>query len=230
MEDTETHTDVDDLVDELVAGAIDERRKERVASYLGNYGDAAQKRIDRLLKTADELRDRGAFGASVVSSVTAMELILRHYLVRPMLKGELGFNFLADVLVDEILKNRRPAGDRDMLPLLVQNWRLGFERQRVSDAKDSPELWKTFKDTVVPLRNLIVHQGAEATSDEAALAVAIPRRFLEVVVSRLADEVGLSWSATRKWSIVEPNVGAGTSSTTYGEESPFRRNGKIDPP
>jgi hypothetical protein len=229
VEDTETHTDLDDLVAEMVEAAIDQARKDRVAAYFGNYGDAIQTRLDRLLKTAEDLIAHECFEASVVTAVTAMEVLLRHYLVRPLLKGELGSNFIADELVAEIL-SRRSSTDRDLLPVLVQGWKIGRWTWRLTDAPGSPELWKTFKEKILPIRNALVHQGTRASIDDAKLALSVPKRFLESVLPQLADQVGLSWSVTRKWSDVSPGVGGGAFDTAYGEESPFRKNGKIDPP
>ena len=68
------------VIDEDIA----EQRADSVRSYLGTYGDAVQERVTRCIADAGRLADAGFPSPAVVAAVTAVELIIRYYILRPL--------------------------------------------------------------------------------------------------------------------------------------------------
>jgi hypothetical protein len=147
----------------LIERSINEQRAEQITSYLGIFGDAVQARVNRCLSEGQNLLDLGFASQAVVSAVTAVELILRYFIVRPILEGA----FLSDewtyILMDRIL-SRRAAGDREILRSILRAWKIDLDSICLPSGKP---LWNKFINELIPLRNNIVHKGAQATGEQA---------------------------------------------------------------
>jgi len=207
----------DQAISELIERGISDQRLEQITNYLGTYGDAVQRRIDRCILKARNLMKVGFPGSAVVSAVTAMELMMRYFVLRPTLEGAFLSDEWARIFVGHILK-QRSAADRELLPAVLRLWDIELNTFRLPSGKP---LWATFTSDVLPLRNNIVHKGSEASPDSAAMAIEIAESFLDQVVKPLSDRFGFSWSRTRCWNPTKQGVGGAKSNRHFISKSPF---------
>lgn len=207
----------DQAISELIEQGIRDQRDDQIAGYLRTYGDAVQERIDRCLSEARDLIKAGSPDSAVVSAVTAAELTIRYFILRPILEGAFLSDEWARILVGRII-TLRAASDRKLLPAVLRAWDIDLNALRSQSGKP---LWNTFVTEVVPLRNDIVHKGAEASPDRAVEALEFAEDFLDQVVTPLSDRFGFSWSQTRRWNPVQQGVGGAKCSRYSVSRSPF---------
>lgn len=201
----------------LIEEGIRNQRDDQIADYLGTYGDAVQERIDRCLSEARQLVHRGFHAPAVVCAVTAAELAIRYFILRPILQGAFLSEEWARILAGRIL-TQRAASDRELLPTVLRAWEIDINSSRLPDGK---RFWPQFVSGVLPLRNDIVHKGARASQEQALEAIGFAEAFLAQVVAPLSDRFGLSWSQTRRWNPIQQGVGGAGSSCWFESKSPF---------
>jgi hypothetical protein len=192
----------------LIEEGISNQRDDQIRGYLGTYGDAVQERIDRCLMHARALIDQGFAAPAILSAVTAAELAIRYFILRPILSGAFLSEEWASILIGRIL-TQRSASDRELLPAVLRAW----------------PLWNRFVGEVVPFRNEIVHKGASASIGQANQALELADAFLAKVVGPLSDRFGFSWSHTRCWNSTQQGAGGARSSTRFESRSPFEDEG-----
>jgi hypothetical protein len=93
---------------EEIASAIQNLSEEPIREFLGTYGDAIDARLDNTLATARYASQGGFPRYAVVGAVTAIELITRYMLIRPLLRGA----FLSDSWARAKGTGARPASKR----------------------------------------------------------------------------------------------------------------------
>jgi hypothetical protein len=206
-----------DALGDMVDQSIREIRDDRIQSYLGTYGDAVQKRIDRCLTEGQRLLTSDFPSQALISSVTATELILRYFILKPILEGAFMSDEWSRILSQRILTHRA-ARDREILPLALQVWEIDLGSVLLPTGE---RLWDKFISEVVPLRNNIVHKAASATEEQGQEALACPAILLERVISPLSDRFGFSWSKTRCWHAVQQGIGGAQHSMNFNPVSPF---------
>ncbi len=209
--------DWDEARADIIEQGIREIRDDPIRDYLGTYSDAVQTRVDRCLRDGHSLLTSGFPSQAVISSVTAAELILRYFILRPILEEAFMSDDWTHILVHRIL-TRRASTDRDILPALLRVWNIDLDSIRLPTGN---RLWKKFISEVVPLRNNIVHKGSSATEEQGREALACPTALLETVICPQSDRFGLSWSKTRCWHEIHQGIGGAWHSTHYEPLSPF---------
>jgi hypothetical protein len=217
--DDDDHYDYgwDEVCSDIIERGIREIRDDRIASYLGTYGDAVQKRIDKCLAEGQRLLTAGFPSQALISAVTATELILRYFILKPILEGAFMSDEWSRILSRRILTDR--AGrDREILPSTLQVWEIDLGSVRLPTGE---RLWDKFISKVIPLRNNVVHKAASASEEQGREALACPTILLERVISPLSDRFGFSWSQTRSWNAVQHDIGGARHSTHYDPLSPF---------
>jgi hypothetical protein len=203
--------------DDYIEQSIREIQDDRIRYYLGVYGDAVQKRVDRCLTESQKLLTSGFPSQTVISSVTATEIILRYLILRPILEGAFMSDEWTAIIVQRIL-NRRAASDREILPSILRVWQIDLGSILLPNGDP---LWDRFTSHVVPLRNEIVHRGATATEEQGREALACPTVLIETVIRPLSDRFGFSWSETRSWHEIQQGISGARHSTQYYPASPF---------
>ena len=88
---------------ELIDTAIKEFPEENVRSYLGKNGDAIEERVNKCLKEADKLLKNNHAGLALVVTVTAIEIIFKYFILRPLFEGTLLTDKLAGILIPRLL-------------------------------------------------------------------------------------------------------------------------------
>jgi len=186
-----------------------------VRDYLGTYGDAIESRVAGLSNTAAALVAFKHFGPSIATSVTALELMIQYFCVRPIVGGALLSELLADEVSQHILGSRG-YDQRKLLAAILKPW--GVDLPSIVLSNGQP-LWDTFQNVVMKKRNGFVHRGDDVLEDDAALGLECVSAFKEHVVNALATRLGFSLDRTGCWAKVK---GPREGEIFYGAGNPFK--------
>jgi hypothetical protein len=180
---------------EEIAAAIKNLSEEPIRKFLGKYGDAIDARLDDTLAIARYASQGGFPRYAVVGAVIAIELITRFMLIRPLLQGAFLSDSWAKILAKHITQGRM-AQERDLLPSV-----LGMYDIKINDIKLSSgsALWNTFVTKIVPKRNDIMHDGDNATPEEAELALECANMLRKEVVAQIAKKMGFDLEKNSAW-------------------------------
>ena len=210
---------------ELIDNALRDISEENVKNYLGKYSDAIEKRIKFCLDQAKTLKEKNYFGSSLILSATAIELIVRFLLLRPLVQGA----FLSDEWVDVLSKRiatGRSAKDKNLLPAVLKKWEIDITKRTISNG--SP-IWETIHNTIWPKRNAFVHQASLIGEQESLIALECANTLM-AIVREIAENLGFTLSRTGKWCEIhegQNKIMKGTSSSfsqSFEPESPFSNN------
>jgi hypothetical protein len=197
---------------ELIAQTLKDISEEGIRKYLGTYGDAVESRINDVFWQATYASQQGYPRFAVVGAVTAIELIVRYMLVRPLLQGA----FLSDNWA-QLLTQRITAGktvqERDILPSMLEVYDIKLKDIELSDGS---KLWKTITEKIIRKRNSIVHDGESAMPAEGKIALECVKMLREQIVLPIADIMGFTLEATGCWHKIE-NSGR----DNYEQSDPF---------
>ncbi|MGH6622932.1 MAG: hypothetical protein ACREBN_03120 [Burkholderiaceae bacterium] len=168
--------------------AISEFTNERLQSYYVEKPNVMRPAVDAI-QEGKRLQVNGHAGAAVVFFVTAIEVLLKATLLRPVVHGLVHSEGLAEVIVDQALGQT------------------GFDRYTKLLAKLFLELVEVDITSVsragcsIPLlvecggqqslRNKIIHQGAPATPEQAEVARLVSVAVYELVVCPMLAKLQL---------------------------------------
>jgi ElaB/YqjD/DUF883 family membrane-anchored ribosome-binding protein len=179
-----------DAAYEYEAGVIEkgirDQVEQRARDYLSKNGDAVWARIQRAIVEAERLVDEHP-GASLVSSMTAAELMVRFMLLRPMLAGLVIDPAIADRLAAEATQGIG-ARDRKLLPHVCRAWDIDLGGARVNDR----ELWPTLGG-LWQVRHDAVHRGEAVTVAQAKLALGCAAAVSTELLGPLVAQLRVKW-------------------------------------
>lgn len=196
---------------------------EGAKDYLGTYGDAIEARVNTCLLQARELQKQGYFDPAIVLAATAIEMIVRFLLVKPLVQGAFLSDEWASILANRIA-NGRTAEDRELLPAVLRQWSVDINKIELSDGS---QVWATVTKRVWPKRNKVVHTAAPATESEAAIGIESAERLMSSVVRVVAATLGFTFETTGRWAEIRGTKGVagqhGYSEwwQSFDERSPF---------
>lgn len=191
-----------------------------IRNYLGTNGDAIDDRVATLKAIAEKLLATGFAGPSIVASVTAIEVMIQYFCIRPLVQGV----FLSDLIAFEVAERIIPSRSAQMRPLLeplLKPWKIDLKG--ISLPTGHP-LWLKILDPVTKVRNAFVHRGDPVQDEDAKLALECVRVFREEVVLKIAAFLEFTLVRTGSWARVIHGPGGGGSlggETMYGATSPF---------
>ncbi|MCK4644984.1 MAG: hypothetical protein KAU46_01915 [Candidatus Aminicenantes bacterium] len=203
---------------EIAAKVIADLPLDKIRDYLGTYGDAIESRVNKCVLEAKKLEEIKYYGLSLVRAVTAMEVIIRYFVLRPLLEGAFLADKLAGIIIQRILPNRSYS-DRGLLIDLTKHLKIPLTDLKLSD--DS-KLWATFNEKIVFKRNRVVHRADDIEKKYALLAIECVDIFMLHVIAPIAKKFGMGWPDTRVWH--EFNYTNETGVTThfnYKPSNPF---------
>jgi hypothetical protein len=116
-------------------------RDDSARDVLASLGDAVEERIRRCLSDAAKLREHGFFGPAVISTVTAIELVFRFLLLKPLVRGAFLSNEWEAVLTERIYSSRR-GHDRDLLKKILRVWGTTFRWSSSRPVRTCGNRWK----------------------------------------------------------------------------------------
>jgi len=177
-----------DLYPEHKAQAIVEFTTERLQSYYIANPGVMRPAVDAI-KEGRKLQANGHSAAAVVFFVTAIELLLKATLLKPVVHGLVHSEGLAEIIVQLALG--QPGFDRyTKLLAKLFNELVGIDITTVSRPSVTEFLLKECAGQQ-SLRNKIIHQGASATADQADNARSVAVAVYELVVKPMLTQVGL---------------------------------------
>lgn len=200
--------------EEELRRAIDEISVENASWYLGTFGDALEKRARGLIKQAKELSDLGYSGASLILSASALELLIRYFVLKPLVSGTFIKDVWADLLVDKLVSGQSWR-DRELLPLIADEWGIDLTNIKLTNGV---EAWTFFKSEVVKKRNEFVHKGEPVTPESCLLAIDCAEVLFEGLLTRIARKFRLGWPESGVWHKPAP----GTGGSVYQPCDPFQ--------
>ena len=175
------------------AGIRAEARK-RAHRYLAMNGASVWARVDRSLLTSEPFVESEP-ASSLVSSVTATELVIRYLLLRPLIAGLVFDTKFAMRLIRDPFGNQH-ALDRKLLPAACRAWGIDLESAELPNGQP---LWHTHEQLVV-VRNHYVHRADKVTVAQAQGGYDCAMGLIENLVQPLVSGVGLAWPPT-EWSV-----------------------------
>lgn len=172
---------------ELIEGSLKELSEENIRSYLFDHNEDILARIDSCASQGKRVHDAGCYGAAVVLSATAIEIIIRDLLVTPLIQGAFLSGEWASILAGRI-SNGRTTEDRKLLPLILAHWGIKIESVMLAEKE---QLWSYITKDFWPKRNRIVHTGETATEAEALKAIQAVGLLISKAVTPILDKLGV---------------------------------------
>jgi hypothetical protein len=213
--DPDSYPDEREAYEAMIADSLAAIPAEAAKSYLMRYGDAIDGRVKACFAEADALLRAQHPGPSLTVSLTAVEIMIRFLLLRPLLQGAFLSGEWAEVLLRRIATGRT-AEDRELLPAVLRKWEIDIEQYRTPTGKP---LWQFLKGTIWPLRDRFVHAFDVVTEEQATEALAGARAFRVDVIGPLAVRLGFSLDKTHRWNLIEKPHGG--TEARYPAEDPF---------
>lgn len=177
-----------ELYPEHKAQAITEFTSERLQSYYVANPKVMRPAID-VIQEGRRLQEGGHSAAAIVFFVTAIELLLKATLLKPVVHGLVHSDGLAEVIVQHALG--QPGFDRYaklLAKLFNEIVALDITTISRTDASESLLTECTAQQT---LRNKIIHQGAGATTEQAEQAHLVSVAVYELVVRPMLGHLEL---------------------------------------
>jgi len=165
------------------------------------------------ISTAEKLNASGYHRHAIVSAVTAIELIIRFMLIRPLIQAAFLSEEWADLLTHRIAAGRTDE-DRKILPHVLE-----FHGIKLKDLKlsDGTLLWDTITKAMYPKRHRIVHTGESAVAKDAKIAIECAKMLREKVVLPVAEKMGFTLDKTKSWN----EIVSERWKTKYDKRDPF---------
>ena len=178
----------DELYPDHKAQAITEFTSERLQSYYAAHPKVMRPAVDAI-QEGRKLQANGHSSAAVVFFVTAIELLLKATLLKPVVHGLVHNEALAEVIVQQALG--QPGFDRYsklLAKLFVEL--VGLDITTVLRT-GAPETLLAECTKQQALRNTIIHQGVSVAAEQAELARQVSVAVYEMVVHPMLAELGL---------------------------------------
>lgn len=186
---------LEEYEEELKKRTIEELPLDKIRFYLGTYGDAIEKRVNKCINDAKELMKMPYYGSALVRAVTAIEVIIRYYILKPLLEGTFLSDQLSRILIKKMLPNRSYS-DRNLLIVLTKHWDIPLANLKLSNDR---ELWNTFLTEIIPKRNNIIHKADEIEEQDATNTIECVELFMKEVIAPLAKKFGFGWPESGQW-------------------------------
>lgn len=171
------------------AQAISEFTAERLRSYYVANPKVMRPAIDAL-QEGKRLNSGKHYSAAVVFFASAVELLLKATLLKPVVHGLIHSEGLANIVVQHALGQ---TGFNRYVDLLAKL----FEELAKIELKDISRSGATEKllaecTSLQQLRNQVIHQGSTCTEEQANLGLLISVAVYELIVSQMLYSLGLN--------------------------------------
>ncbi|MCZ6551144.1 MAG: hypothetical protein ACE10F_09890 [Candidatus Methylomirabilales bacterium] len=187
---------------DLIRQALRTISKDAAKGYLTKYGDAVDTRIQTCLGQAKRLMATNHPGPALTLAASALEIMIRFLLLRPLVQGAFLSDKWAAILAARVTGGRT-AEDREMLPAILREWGLDLNKVRTASGVF---VWPFIVDRLWSLRNGFVHRFDPVATDAAAQAVECAEMFRATVVGTVAKRLGFTLDETQRWSAIKkPN-------------------------
>jgi hypothetical protein len=149
--------------------------------------------------------DSSYFQPAQVLAVTAIEVLVRFMIIRPLLQGA----FLSDewaYFITQQITSGRSAEDRKFLPRVLATQEIYITDLRLSSGQP---LWDTIVTHVYPKRNRVIHSAEPVSWAEAQAAIDCAECLYTDIVLPIARKLGFTVETTNCWSRARSDDGLG---------------------
>lgn len=208
---------------EFIEDSVAQIAQDSVRGYLGTYGDAVEERVKQCVEEAKKLLESNFWGPSLTLSVTAIEIIIRFMILRPLVQGAFMSEEWAEILSKRIATGRS-AEDKKMLPAILRQW--GIDITTIKTKTDEP-LWENIQH-LTQKRNDFVHSGEKIQKHEAIKGLEAADALITEIIVTLAHKFGFSLAETGKWHQIDKyDSKGGEYHSSFKPLSPFENKTKI---
>src|SRR5882724_3194500 len=165
---------------------------------------------------ATALDQLGHSGPSLVLSVSALELVVRYFVLKPLVSGAFINDLWAELLVDKLVTGNAWK-DRELLPMIAREWSIDLDNIVLSNGEKA---WDFFKSQLVPRRNNFVHKGDPIAPELSRVAIECTEALFDGLLASIARKFQMSWPESGAWHRVAQGVGAGRRYTEYDPRDP----------
>jgi hypothetical protein len=131
-------------------------------------------------------RQQGYPHFCILGAVTAIELVTKQMLFRPLLQGAFLSDAWAQILTRRFT-NARSKHERDILPQILEMYGIKIKELTLNDKS---LFWEALIEKVIRKRNLIAHEGEFATPADADLALECVDVLWGKIVLEVAKTLG----------------------------------------
>lgn len=216
----------EEAMEAFLEASLKDISHESATSYLGTYGDAVDARVLACLREAEDLLNAEHPGPALCLAATALELMIRFMVLRPLVQGAFLSDEWAAILARRVA-GARSAEDRALLPAVLRQWGIEITTIRMPSEIG---VWDFFLAQVWPARNYFVHRGDRPSREVAVGALECARCFRRDIVGAIASRLDFTLETTGKWCQIrgkEATPGGGTRSWSrdFTPRDPFTEGG-----
>ena len=169
--------------------AIEEFTGERLRSFYIQHPDVMRPAVDAL-REGKTLYEAEHHSAAVVFFASAIELLLKATLLRPVVYGLVHHDGLAEIIVSQTLGQTGFDRYQKLMAYLFVEL-AGIDLKTVSrDGVITPLLSECTE--IQKLRNNIVHRGSQCTSEQAELGAEVSAAAYDLIVLPMLRSLGFT--------------------------------------
>jgi len=216
------YEDEQEYLEEFLKESLKNISQENAKTYLGTYGDAVDFRVLGCLNEAEKLLNSGHAGPALCLAATAVELMIRFHLLRPLVQGAFLSDEWAAILARRVASGRS-VEDRALLPAVLRQWGIDITTIQTDSGI---AVWDYVLTQLVPSRNNFVHRADRPEIETAETAIECAQHFRKEIVGSLASKLGFTLETTGKWSKISVGtIHGGSSVEVFDPEDPFTATG-----
>lgn len=215
--------DEDAAREEFLEESLKSISHESAKSYLGTYGDAIDGRVLVCLQQAEALLASDHPGPALCLAATALELMIRFLVLRPLVQGAFLSDEWAGILARRVASGRT-AEDRALLPAVLRQWGIDITTIRTPSGI---LLWEFVRTELKRNRDNFVHRGDRPVKETAVAAFECARHFRAEVVGSIASRLEFTLETTGKWCQIR--VKAATQSGVRAGDTYYSRYQDFEP-
>lgn len=169
--------------------AITEFTKERLQSFYLKNPKVMRPAVDAI-QEGKRLQENGHHSASLVFFVSAIEILLKATLLKPVIYGLVHNEALAEIIVKNTLGQSGFSRYEGLLSKIFQE-HAGVKLSSVNRESSIKPLLTECKE-MQDMRNKIIHQGSQCSTDEAELSKLVVAAVFESIVRPVLYSIGLT--------------------------------------
>ena len=169
--------------------AIEEFTEEKLKSYYKKNPNVMRPAVDAIQEGNWQLNQE-RYSASLIFYVTAIELLLKATLLRPVLHGLIHNEGLAEIMTNHILGQTGIVRYESLLSQLFENI-TGIKLDEIINEDTQQKIFSECKQ-IQKIRNNVIHQGKACTKNEASKAKMVSITVFEKIVQPMLHSIGLN--------------------------------------
>lgn len=169
--------------------AITEFTKERLQSFYLKNPKVMRPAVDAI-QEGKKLQENQHYSAALIFFVSAIEILLKATLLKPVIYGLIHNEDLADVIVKNTLGQSGFNRYEGLLSKIFQE-QAGVKLSSVNRESSNKPLLIECKE-MQDIRNKIVHQGSKCLSDQAELSRLVTVAVFELIVRPVLYSIDLT--------------------------------------